>query len=464
MNSSLLVVGQDTEVPLLGGGSSRFVNLDFAASAPALEAVRDAVDEFLPWYSSVHRGAGWKSQLATRAYEVAREAVSVFVNARDDDVVVFTRNTTDSLNLLAAALPHACQIVAFGTEHHANLLPWRRRRAILLDTPDGPADCVALLDDTLARLPPGPRLVAVTGASNVTGELWPVAALADVAHLHGARISVDAAQLAPHAPVDMTAWDVDYLAFSGHKLYAPYGAGVLVGRGDWLSTGEPFLAGGGAVRFVTNDDVAWADLPQRQEAGSPNVLGAVAIGAACRTLSSYGMEKVAAEEAALEAYASVALATVPGLTRYRLWDAAHRRIGALTFNMAGLPHSLVAASLAGEHGIAVRDGCFCAHPLMMRLLEVDEDAAAALHASMRAGQAVRLPGAVRISTGVSTTTAEIDLAVAALRSLSEHGTAWRYTYDDESGHYLPEGDDRIWPTLGALKGMVSQPRLVAAHS
>jgi selenocysteine lyase/cysteine desulfurase len=466
MSATMLrVVGQDAEGPLLGGGRRRLINLDYAATAPALEVVRDAVEEFLPWYASVHRGAGWKSQLSTRVYEAAREAVATFVNARGDDIVVFTRNTTDSLNLLCAALPADCQVVAFGSEHHANLLPWRRRRAVLLETPDSPAECVALLDDTLAGLPAGPKLVAVTGASNVTGELWPVAALADVAHLHGARIVVDAAQLAPHAPVDISGWDVDYVAFSGHKLYAPYGAGVLVGRRDWLSQREPFLAGGGAVRFVTTDDVQWADLPERQEAGSPNVIGAVAIGAACRALTAYGMDKVAAEEAALEAYASAALTTVPGLVRYRLWDADHPRIGVLTFNIEGMPYGLVAAALAGEHGISMRDGCFCAHPLMMRLLEIDVCEAASLHEHMRAGSPVRVPGAVRMSTGVSTTTEEIDQAVAALRSLAEVGPTCAYDYDEVSGHYLPLHDDRVWPTIAALACAPSAPmqHLVAAH-
>jgi selenocysteine lyase/cysteine desulfurase len=459
----LRVVGQDSTVPLLGGGFGPYVNLDYAASAPALEGVRDAVEEFLPWYSSVHRGAGWKSQLATRAYEASREAVAEFVGARCEDVVVFTRNTTDSLNLLASALPADTQVLTFGTEHHANLLPWRRREAICLPSPSSPAEAVAILDDALSVPHAGPRLVSVTAASNVTGELWPVSPLADVAHLHGARICVDAAQLAPHAPLDMTAWGVDYLVFSGHKLYAPYGAGVLVGKRDWLATAEPFLAGGGAVRFVTTADVAWAELPDRQEAGSPNVIGAVAVAAACRILRSYGMARIAAEEAELERYATIQLATVPGLSRYTLWDPRHPRIGVLTFNILGLPYALVAAALAGEHGIAVRDGCFCAHPLLMHLFGIDECDAMTIRDDLMAGQHVRVPGAVRISTGVTTTKADIDAAVAALRQLVARGPAWTYTYDEATGHYLPQPDDRCLPALAALgTGGNPSPRLVGA--
>lgn len=448
--AGLRVVGQDADVPLLGGRTARYINLDYAASTPALEAVHEAVEEFLPSYSSVHRGAGWKSQLSTRAYEAAREQVAAFVRARPDDVVVFTRNTTDAMNLLASALPSDCHVLAFGSEHHANLLPWRRGKATFLDTPPSPAEAVAVLDDALSSMPRGPKLVTVTAASNVTGEMWPVAALADVAHLHGALILVDAAQLAPHAPVDMAAWNVDYVAFSGHKLYAPYGAGALVGRAEWLSAGDPFLAGGGAVRFVSTDEVAWAGLPDRQEAGSPNVIGAVAMGAACRALSAYGMERVQQEELELEAYLTKALATVPGLTRYLIWSEQHPRIGVGTFNLAGVPYGLVAAALSAEHGIAVRDGCFCAHPLMMRLLDIDEASARTIRDEILTGQHQRVPGAVRISTGLGTTTEDLDAAVDALRQLAERGPTWTYRYEDATGHYDPEPDDRPWPALAAL--------------
>lgn len=450
MTNGLRVVGQDVDVPLLGGRHVRHVNLDFAASAPALESVHQTVEEFLPYYSSVHRGAGWKSQLSTRAYEVARDEVARFVGARDDDVVVFTRNTTDAMNLLAAALPDDCHVVAFGSEHHANMLPWRRRSVTFLDTPFSPAECVALLDECLDALPPGPKLVTVTGASNVTGELWPVAALADVAHLHGALILCDAAQLAPHAPVDMAAWNVDYLAMSGHKLYAPYGAGVLVGRSEWLSTREPFLAGGGAVRFVSMGDVAWAELPDRQEAGSPNVVGAVALGAACRALRDYGMDRIATEEEHHGAYLRGRLAAVPGLSSYGLWSDEHPRIAVSTFNVDRLPYALLATALSCEHGIAVRDGCFCAHPLMMRLLGIDACTAASIRDELLGGKHVRVPGAVRMSTGVCTTREDIDRAVDALLELVHDGPSFPYRYDDTSGHYTPVVDDRPTPAMRAL--------------
>ncbi|MET8254525.1 aminotransferase class V-fold PLP-dependent enzyme [Micromonospora sp. NPDC005197] len=209
------------------------INLDYAATAPCARAAADAVTELLPWYASVHRGAGALSRRCTLAYERARQTVGDFFGARADDHVIFTRNTTDALNLLARALPVGTTVVTFAGEHHANLLPWPRG-SVRLSVPADPAGAVRALAAALTELrrdsnPALPVLVAVTGASNVTGELWPVAELARVAHRHNARIVLDAAQLAPHAPVDLHTLDVDYLAVSGHKLYAPFGAGVLIG-------------------------------------------------------------------------------------------------------------------------------------------------------------------------------------------------------------------------------------------
>ena len=223
----LPVVGGDLAVPLVTGERVRYVNLDCAASAPCLRAVHEAVTGLLPWYSSVHRGAGFASAVMTEAYGAAREIIAAHVGAGPDDQVVFTRNTTDSLNLLASALPEDTTVVCFASEHHANLLPWRRGRFVQLPIPPSPEVALARVEDALRTLTSRHRLLAVTGASNVTGEIWPVAELAALAHRYGARIAVDAAQLAPHRAVDMAALGVDYLALSGHKLYAPFGAGVL---------------------------------------------------------------------------------------------------------------------------------------------------------------------------------------------------------------------------------------------
>jgi selenocysteine lyase/cysteine desulfurase len=446
VRARLRLVGDDLEVPLVTGGSHRYVNLDFAASAPPLVEVARAVEEMGRWYSSVHRGAGWKSQVATAAYEGARDATARFLGARHDDAILFTRNTTDSTNLLSACLPAAANVVAFAVEHHANMLPWRRHRVHYLPIPTSPEGVLPALENVLQNLEP-PTLVAMTGASNVTGELWPVRHATELAHRYGARLFVDAAQLAPHVPIDMAAWDVDYLALSGHKLYAPYGAGVLAGRPDWLAEQDPFLRGGGAVEFVTLDDVYWAALPDRQEAGSPNTIGAVALGVACEALDSVGMGSVEREEQELYAYARRRLAGVPGIDLYSIWAADHPRLGILTFNLAGLHHSLVAAALSAEWGVAVRHGCFCAHPLILQLLHIDAAETDAIRHQIEDGDKTGVPGAVRISLGAGTTEADIDRAAEALASLASDGPRWTYSQSRKTGEYEPDPDPRPLPGL-----------------
>ncbi len=446
-SANLALVGADVDVPLVTGGWRRYVNLDYAASAPCLSSVSEAVEALLPWYSSVHRGAGYKSQLATAAYEGAREAVHSFVGARHDDTVVFTRNTTDAINLVAAALPADASVFAYGAEHHANLLPWRRRRVSYLPVPDSPEHALASLELALATASGDHLLVAVTGASNVTGEIWPYAEIAQVAHRYGARVLLDAAQLAPHRIIDMAAEDIDYLALSGHKLYAPFGAGALIGRPDWLAAGEPFLAGGGAVRYVGLDSVLWADLPDRQEAGSPNLVGAVTLGVACRTLQATDRDALVAAETELLEFATVRLAAIPGLEQYRMWSAEHPRIGVLPFNLGRLPYAQLAAVLSAEYGIGVRHGCFCAHPLMVALLGIDPDVDAGLYANLSKGDTVAMPGAVRLSMGLGTGRADIAALVEAVETVATDGPGWRYQSSADGADCWPDPDPRPRPSL-----------------
>ena len=445
----LRLVGAETEVPLVTGGTRRYVNLDYAASAPALQAVHDAIEELLGWYSSVHRGAGFKSRASTAAYEGARESIRAFVNGRPDDAVIITRNTTDSINLLAGTLPEGTHVVAFAGEHHANLLPWKRIGVRYLPVPETPAEMLEQLATTLRDLPhcEDPHLVAATGASNVTGDIWPIAEIARVAHENGARLLVDAAQLAPHAPIDMQRDGIDYLALSAHKLYAPYGAGALIGERDWLSAGDPFLRGGGAVKIVTIDETVWAELPDRQEAGSPNVIGAVAMGVACDALAAAGMDRIAAEEAELLTYARERLGGVKSFEHYRVWPADHPRVGLLTFNLLGVPYDLLAAVLSAEYGIGIRHGCFCAHPLMMRLLRVDDAEAQRLIDATRSGGHERLPGAARMSLGLGSTKADIDALADALRAIATDGPRWTYEVNGITDEYEPEPDPRPLPAL-----------------
>ncbi|NIL41619.1 aminotransferase class V-fold PLP-dependent enzyme [Salinispora arenicola] len=390
------------------------INLDYAASAPCAQVAADAVTELLPWYASVHRGAGALSQRCTLAYERARQSVGDFLGARPDDHVVFTRNTTDALNLLARALPTGTTVVTFGGEHHANLLPWPRG-PVRLPVPDHPAGAVRALDAALSELRRGcdrepPVLVAVTGASNVTGERWPLAELARVARRHRARIAVDAAQLAPHAPVDIRTLDVDYLAVSGHKLYAPFGAGVLVGRADWLDAAPPYLAGGGATSHVgvATHDVRWVTGPARHEAGTPNLLAAVALAAVCDALADADRAALHHTEQQLLSRLRDGLAELPHAVELHAFGPDAPRVGIVSFVLAGRDSAEVAARLARQHRIGVRDGLFCAHPLARRLLT---------EASTRSGRQDLPATALRASIGLGSTREHVDRLLAALTTL-----------------------------------------------
>lgn len=420
------VVGADLVVPTLSG-TAAYGNLDHAASTPALVAVKEAVDRALETYASVHRGAGYASRLTSAWYEQARQEVATFVGARPDDTLLFTRTTTDSWNLLAHALPRGATVFVFGTEHHSTLLPWGES-TVRLPIPGTVDEAVAALDEALAAHPGRDRLVVLAAASNVTGEVWPIERFARLAHAHDARIAVDAAQLSAHRLIDVAAWDVDYLAFSGHKTYAPFGAGVLVGRSDWLDASVPYLSGGGATAAVSETSTTWATGSARHEGGSPNVIGAIALAAACAAIAA-NREAVEAHEQALLARLREGLERVPGLRLLSIFGDDHDRVGVLAFTIDGVESGLVSQVLSVEHGIGVRDGKFCAHLLVDDLLSsADESRPSATTA-------------VRASIGLGTTAEAVDRLVAALDLLVEHGpvATWLRT---ERGWVIEGSDPR----------------------
>lgn len=417
-------VGAGRRVPVLGGGWTPYVNLDCAATAPALVAVADAVTRLLPHYASVHRGAGLPSRTCTAAYEDARRTVHAFVGGRDDDVTVFTRNTTDALNLLATAVPAgAGEVVFMDVEHHANLLPWRT-------LPHRCIPAAGTMSETLGRLAAAlvgapVALVAVTGASNVTGEVVPVRDVVALAHAAGARVVVDAAQLAPHRRIDLAALGADYVALSGHKLYAPFGAGALIGRRDWLDAAPPHQLGGGAVREVTIAETHWAQAPARHEGGTPNLLGAVALAEACRVLAGLPDGAVRAHEEALLDRLRGGLDAIRGTRVHRVWEDVEDVVGVASFDVAGHDPGELGACLSAEHGIGVRSGRFCAHPLLARLGAPD--------------------GALRASFGLGSTITDVDRLLAALELVLRDGP--RHAYRRDGVAWVPVDDDRPAPAL-----------------
>jgi selenocysteine lyase/cysteine desulfurase len=439
------LVGDGLAVPCVDGRERPYLSLDAAASTNALPAVAERVHEFLPWYSSVHRGAGYKSREATAAYEEARVAALGFAgrHVHGNDLAIICRNTTDAINQLAYRLRLESQdvIVTTVVEHHADLLPWARtcRRRFVECGLDGTFDLDSVIDALSRRAKP--RLLAVTGASNVSGWLPPIQDIITAAHERDVPVLVDAAQLAPHRPLPTSA---DYVAWSGHKMYAPFGAGILIGPRATFSEGDPFVAGGGAVDLVDLDEVAWTDPPDREEAGTPNVIGAVALHAAIDEFHQMGWPAIITHDR------DVARRLRSGLTaidKVRLLgpDASTDTLPLAAFTVEGVPHALVAARLSAEHGIGVRHGCFCAHPYLIRLLGLGQDKVDAYRAAVRSGDRREMPGAVRASAGINTTPADIDRFLTAVNSIaSGQPPPVAYRQDPATGDYWPDIEGARW--------------------
>jgi cysteine desulfurase / selenocysteine lyase len=437
------VVGVDAMVPVLGGGARRHVSLDNAASTPPLVAVRDAVDRFVPWYSSVHRGTGFKSQLSTHAFEAARAAVGAFVGADPErQVVIFVKNTTEGLNKLSHALAaESPLVITTAMEHHANMLPWRISGR---DTRFVHIDRFGILDlndleDQLKQAPTNrPRLVALSGAYNTTGYMPPIHDIARLTHRYGGQLLVDAAQLVAHRPINMAGSGpddaIDFMVFSSHKLYAPYGAGAVVGPREAFRA-TPDLVGGGIVDLVTLNRVVWAEIPDREEAGSPNVIGVVALHAAVDRLQAIGMHNIERHEAALSAYALDRLTQVPGL-RLLGRPSLEDRVGLFAFGLGNLSGYLVAAILGHEWGVGVRAGCFCAHPGMMHLLDISPERLPSLEDAIILGRNL---GAVRASLGLYNSAADVDVLIDGLCAIAAGQIRGRYEMQPSSGEYEPNG-------------------------
>ncbi len=456
-----LWLGVDAKVPIAGGGLVRYANLDNAASTPALRIVHDKVDELLGWYASVHRGAGYKSRLSTLAYENARSAVSEFVGADPDrDVVVFAKHTTEAVNLLAAAIDLGDQdTVALSVmEHHSNMLPWRRRGSFdyIEVGPTGQLDLDSL-ENVLRRGNGRVKLVALSGASNVTGFVNPIHDAAVLAHRYGARILVDGAQLAAHRPIQMRAHDdpghLDYVVFSGHKIYAPFGAGALVAPREVLEAGSPLLAGGGAVKIVSRDHVLWDEAPDRNEAGSPNVVGAVALGVAVKAVERIGFDAVENVEADLTRRTLQGLAELEGVTVLGSADPTRLddRLGVISFTVAGLHHSYVASVLSNEWGVGVRDGCFCAHPYVIDLLHVPDAEVDRVRDQISAGDRRSVPGATRVSFAPYNEPSEVDRFLEGMRAVVTGEVRLTYAQDPHTGDYDPVDWSPGWQTAFSIE-------------
>ena len=349
----------------------RLAFLDSAASAQKPRAVIDAVSHcYEAEYANVHRGVYWLSARATQGYEGARETVARFLNARDSAEIIFTRNATAAINLVAYSLgaghlKTGDEVVISWLEHHSNIVPWqilRERLGIVLKVVPVNDAGEFLLEEYERLLSPRTKLVAVTHTSNALGTITPIGDIVRLAHGAGARVLIDGSQAAPHRQVDVQALDCDYFVFTGHKVYGPSGIGVLYGKADLLRAMPPFEGGGDMIRTVRFEKTEFADIPNRFEAGTPPIAEAIGLAAAIDYVTALRFDRIAAHEQAVLTYATERLSDIPGL---RIIGTARKKASILSFVMdSAHPHDV--GTVLDEGGVAVRAGHHCAQPLMER--------------------------------------------------------------------------------------------------
>lgn len=372
------------------------VYLDNAATTQKPRQVVEAIaDEYYNVNANVHRGVHFLSQQATDLHEQSRETVRQFINARSTNEIIFTRGTTESINLLARTLAQyhsneeGGEVIVSQMEHHSNIVPWQLNGFKLRTIPM--SDEGVLDTETYQKLfTPHTRIVSITHVSNVMGTINPVDELIRIAHEHGVPVLIDGAQSTPHMAVDMQKLDCDFFAFSGHKIYGPTGIGVLYGKEEWLDKLPPYQGGGEMIKNVSFELTTFNELPYKFEAGTPDYVGSHALAVALDYVSQIGMDTIHQHEAELTSYAIEQMQSIPNIRIYGNFQLSSA--GPISFNIAGI-HHLDLGTLLDRLGIAVRTGHHCAEPLMHRL---------------------GTEGTVRISFGLYNTKNEIDNFIAGV--------------------------------------------------
>lgn len=378
------------------------VYLDNGATTQKPRCVVDAItDEYYSVNANVHRGVHFLSQQATELHEASRETVRRFINARSTNEIVFTRGTTESINLLASSFGEAFlkegdEVIVSTMEHHSNIVPWQllqMRKGIVLRVIPMNDRGELLLDEYERLFTPRTRIVCVAHVSNVLGTVNPVREMIATAHAHGVPVLVDGAQSIPHMPVDVQALDADFYVFSGHKIYGPTGVGVFYGKEDWLDKLPPYQGGGEMIQHVSFERTTFNELPFKFEAGTPDYIGTTGLAKALDYVSALGMDRIAAYEHELTEYATRRLKEIPGM---RIFGEAPEKGSVISF-LVGNIHHFDMGTLLDRLGIAVRTGHHCAQPLMQRL---------------------GIEGTVRASFALYNTKEEIDALVAGVERVS----------------------------------------------
>ena len=392
------------DFPILGREvyGKPLVYFDNGATTQKPRCVVDAItEEYYSVNANVHRGVHFLSQQATELHEASRETVRKFINARSTNEIVFTRGTTESINLLVSSFGEAFiqegdEVIVSTMEHHSNIVPWQllqARKGIVLKVIPMNDRGELLLDEYERLFSPRTRIVSVAHVSNVLGTVNPVRDMIATAHAHGVPVLVDGAQSIPHMPVDVQALDADFYVFSGHKVYGPTGVGVLYGKEDWLDKLPPYQGGGEMIQHVSFERTTFNELPFKFEAGTPDYIGTTGLAKALDYVSALGMDHIAAYEHELTEYATRRLKEIPGM---RIFGEASEKGSVISF-LVGNIHHFDMGTLLDRLGIAVRTGHHCAQPLMQRL---------------------GIEGTVRASFGLYNTKEEVDALVAGVERVS----------------------------------------------
>ncbi len=426
------VVGTGNTVVLRNGKRARVVLLNNAATTPPFESTLDTINAFMRTYGALHRGAGPHANITYQKVEHAMRALRRFLAVGDDHALLFTQNTSAAVNLFIRLLRLQADdvIITTNIEHTSNNLPWRFNspaRTVYADCfADGGLD-YADLERKVKENGKHLRLIAITAASNLTGYIPDMARIAKLAHQHNAILFVDAAQYAPHRRIDMQGQGIDALAFSAHKVYAPFGLGVLAVPKTILDA-EPVDPGGGSIDMISDDSVIWAPPSSRHQTGTWNVTGIIAAAASCETIMNTGWDAIVGHERELVRYAARELSQVPGITMYVPPDkySSEDRIGTFSFNLLGYHHALVSAILENEYGIETRAGTICNHRLVHGWVNVDAKTQKSIEREIMAGDRLASYGIVRASLCLHNTRQDIDDLVAALKSIAANGPQLQY--------------------------------------
>ena len=412
------IVGIDTLVKNIYGEDTKYINFDNAATTPPFKNIFDELEKYMNYYASVGRGVGYKSKLSSDLYNKSRQRVKKFFDINDERyTVIYSMNTTQSINILANALVKSKKDIVISTrmEHHSNDLPWRKYATVKYVEVDEKGKLKVEQFEKLCKKYLGKvKVVTVTGASNVTGYINDVHYIAKIAHKYNAVIVVDGAQLVPHKKINILGSckeeEIDFMVFSAHKMYAPFGTGVIVGKIDRFSEKYPFIPGGGTVDIVGHDRVFWLKAPKKEEGGTPNVAGVLALITAMDDMENIGLDKIELQENLLKDYFTEKIMKIPEVTLYYDPDDK-KRVSVCCFNIKGHRHQELAEYLGNKECIGIRTGCFCAQPYVKKLLGI-KDSDTFIFAS---DKSLYTPGMIRVSFAFYNTVEEIDYFIEAVK-------------------------------------------------